>query len=267
MPYVSIQLSAGLGNRLFQIAAMLGYAEKYGHTPILVKEWMTPDVHPTTEKVYEFFPDIPVIEKPTGEWLTLAMKPEYCFKYIELTNAGDKNIKLEGYFQSYSYFPKKPVLPTFLSNVPLQPKNTVFLHVRRADFLSPFNKHHNVDLTNYYEAALLRTKALYGNNFHIYVFSDDILWCKNNLTVKYNHLVSAEKWIWENVGNSEIAGLCGMSGCDAGGICANSTYSWWGAYFSYCKHNDNGIYYFPSTWGYPPLPPAYDVHPSWGTVL
>jgi hypothetical protein len=35
MPYVTVKLTSGLGNRFFQVAAMLGYAERHGHALIL----------------------------------------------------------------------------------------------------------------------------------------------------------------------------------------------------------------------------------------
>jgi len=42
---------------------------------------------------------------------------------------------------------------------------------------------------------------------------------------------------------SEVDSLYLMSQCGAGGICANSSYSWWGAYL-----NPNRMIVMPSKW-------------------
>jgi len=42
---------------------MLGYAERYGHTPVFVKEWIQPNrSHPGPFDITDYFPNIPVIE-------------------------------------------------------------------------------------------------------------------------------------------------------------------------------------------------------------
>jgi hypothetical protein len=252
--YVSCTIGAGLGNRLFQIAAMLGYAEKYGYNPVFVKEWIH---HNSTQlggnSVFEHFPDIPTISGGDLEWTEIKEPFEGAMTYRELP-AVKGNVKLNGYFQSERYFPKGGVR---LSGV--VPKTrwypTFFLHVRRGDYLHPANAHHYVDLTRYYERAL----SLYPSGAYILVCSDDIAWCKATLPLRYPE-VGADKWIWFS--GDEYATLGAMMGCSLGGICANSTFSWWGAYLN---RGSNKLITMPDRWIHSGggVPAAIDIYPTW----
>jgi len=134
-------------------------------------------------------------------------------------------------------------------------KNTVALHVRRGDYV---NSHFGTfyELSNdYYEKAIdIVTNGSY--DFNILVFSNDIEWCKNNLTLKqYPNITFMNQ-------NSGYVDLILMSLCDHN-IIANSSFSWWAAFYNknknktvvcptnYIKMEDfsilNGNYYLP-TW-------------------
>jgi hypothetical protein len=131
---------------------------------------------------------------------------------------------------------------------------TVFLHVRRGDYLHQFNQHHYVDLSGYYERAL----GLFSGAY-VVVCSDDLAWCKSVLPARYPG-VSADKWIWFD--GDEYATLGVMRGCVLGGICANSTFSWWGAYLSRSLEK---LFTMPDTRTYnrPGFPLGVDIYPQW----
>ena len=57
-----------------------------------------------------------------------------------------------------------------------------------------------------------------------------------------------------------------MSQCWGGAITANSTFSWWGAYFARQNAPKPFTAFFPNVWGQG-LPPAKDVVPDWGTSV
>jgi len=257
MPYITVVLSDGLGNRCFQIAAMLGYAERHGHTPILVREHIKPTTsHKNTEQIFSLFPSIPVMSMDTARWFLMTTKDEDALTYVDLPYVND-DILLRGYFQSERYFPRIricPVLPT-IESLPLS--QSLFLHVRRGDYLSPYCRHHCVDLTAYWRRAL----DVFCADAFVIVASDDIPWCERELPRLFGDRVLPHQWIFLRNTN-ELETLSVMAGCRHGGICANSTFSWWGAYF-----NTAGTIVMPTPWGYPPLPPARDIYPERAIVL
>ena len=235
--FVSCQISDGLGNRLFQIAAMLGYAEKHGHKPLFITEWINENkTQPGGNKVCALFPGIPTmsLESVAGSWSLIQPPGVDAMTYRELPYVAG-HVKLQGYFQSELYFPLR--LP-ISGLVPVVRENALFLHVRRGDYLHPLNQHHHVDLRSYYEKAL----ALFPDNASVLVCSDDIAWCKVTLPLRYTS-VRADKWIW--IQGDEFETLSAMMGCGLGGICANSTFSWWG---SYLNPSVEKLVVMPATW-------------------
>lgn len=260
MPYVSVRLTDGLGNQFFQIAALLGYAEKHGHTPILVKAWIQPNAsHPGPKSISDFFPDLIVVENPQdGFWNVYQESANDSFTYVEIPYY-DRHVKLQGYFQCEKYAPKVFQIPALLKNYVWDgPTGAAFLHVRRGDYLNPYCAHHRVDLLMYYRRALMCV-----GDGPIIVCSDDIPWCKSVLPTLYSDLVSSRNWIFLE-GFSDYETLAIMTRCSRGAIAANSTFSWWGAYWGSASRANM---YFPDTWGYPPLPPARAIYPSGATVL
>lgn len=92
----------------------------------------------------------------------------------------------------------------------------VAVHVRRGDYVSglfdtmPIQK-------EYYDKAIT-----HFFDFQPLIFSDDIDWCKNNLNIK-------DAIYWENC--DPLVTFVAMSLCNAN-LIANSTYSWWAAWFN-----------------------------------
>lgn len=265
-PCVSVRISAGLGNRLFQVAAMLGYAEKHGHIPVFIREWIEPNTsHPGPNTILDFFPNIPVIDSPEGSWTSLRMAGDDALTYVPLQFIAG-HVRLEGYFQSERYFPLYPISSSLLthaactwySTMPLD--SAIFLHVRRGDYLEASSTHHCVDLSAYFRRAL----SLVDRTISILVCSDDMAWCKATLPGRYADIVGAHRWTWMPENASDVDTLVAMTRCRYGGICANSTFSWWGAYMNTSVEK---VVYMPATWGYRPLPPVRDLYPKGCIIL
>ena len=254
--YVTIAIGReGLGNLCFQVAAILGYAEQHGHTPVFVREWFTEQQeqrdHPGPCHIRDMFPTIQIVDKLL-DYQILKEQPAYApLPYCA------KHVKLEGYFQSEKYFPSYR-METPLFQTKNQPKQkAIFLHVRRGDYLHPLNKHHAVDLRAYYRRAL---SATLEPGMSVLVCSDDIPWCKDHLPTMYGDLV--QNWQWAE--GTDVETLEDMSLCEYGGICANSSFSWWGGYWN---TSPKKILCMPDTWGYPPFPPFQDIYPKGVYVL
>ncbi len=260
MLYVSAQLSEGLGNRFFQVAAMLGYAAAYGHKPVFIRCWISENKsHPGPCTIFDFFPDIPVLDMPpSNNWTVVKECYDDAFTFRTLAKY-DTCVKLEGCFQSEKYFPPILMIPRILTTHTKMLgdlRSAVFLHVRRGDYLLPYCRHHCVDLRAYYRRAL----TCVGDE-PIFVCSDDIDWCKQTLPFLYGDLISHKNWMFAE-GLTDVETLAAMIQCGRGAICANSTFSWWGAYWGTAKEK-----FMPATWGHPPLPPARDLYPDGVSVL
>jgi hypothetical protein len=136
----------------------------------------------------------------------------------------------------------KPVAAEFvagllsnLPSVPAQP-NACFLHVRRGDYVGhPLLW---IDLfARYYSDAIAVVKARVPDVKFI-VFSNDITWCQKQ------PLFAAPEFEFE--GESDpLRSLALMASCAVGGICANSSFSWWGAFLN---TNPTRVVTFPRKW-------------------
>lgn len=198
-----------LGNQLFQIAAVIGYAEKHK------QEWAFSDWEYSKHFKIPINPNIfeikTVIEDPDS--LSYVNIPEYH------NNMG--NVNLHGYFQSEKYFidSKNIILDAFRTeetNI-----DAGFIHIRRGDYLNNPDFHTNITL-DYYK------NNMDEQGFEKYLcFSDDILWAIDNL-----HDDRRVEFIKDT---TEIEDLRLMQRCK-GAIIANSSFSWWGAYLSKSKN-------------------------------
>ena len=97
-----------------------------------------------------------------------------------------------------------------------------FLHVRRGDYVG-LQQIHPIQPIEYYQEAVKRLLATKRELKRIYVVSDDVAWVKEQPFFQTTLFQILE-------GYDELQTLALMSLCSEGAICANSTFSWWGAY-------------------------------------
>ena len=166
-------------------------------------------------------------------------------------NNNFNNIYLDGLWQSEKYFKdfRDDILSLYNFNkIKNKEKNISFLkkidfsksiclNVRRTDFIN--NPEHNVVNINYYKNAVSNFKNILGNNSEIYVFSDDLEWCKKNL--KFNNINFVEH---EYAGHKFYDYLYLMSSFK-NFIIPNSSFGWWACWLS--KYKDK-IIMTPERW-------------------
>ena len=168
-----------------------------------------------------------------------------------ILNNNFKNIYLDGLWQSEKYFKdfrddilslynfdvikKKEKNINFLKKIDIS--KSICLNVRRTDFIN--NPEHNVVNINYYKNAVLNFINILGNDLKIYVFSDDLEWCKKNL--KFNNINFVEH---EYAGYKFYDYLYLMS-CFENFIIPNSSFGWWACWLS--KYKDK-IIMTPERW-------------------
>jgi hypothetical protein len=218
---VSVSIDSGawrLGNHLFQIAAGASLA-KDNNVPFHEPEF-------GYEKYFVRNYDNAVKEsRPIFTWTE-----PLTFNYMKIPYNGPT--LLSGYFQSEKYFKHNSdyIRSIFARVEDLEADSRVVnyifdrhgeccaLHVRRGDYLN-YPKQHPVMTTEYYEKAISKLSAL-TNLTKIFVFSDDLDWCRKNLTDGRCEFMD---------GNSDIVDFHTMTLCDHF-IIGNSSFSWWSAW-------------------------------------
>ena len=106
--------------------------------------------------------------------------------------------------------------------------NSVSLHVRRGNYLL-LDVYKGICDLDYYQRAIDYINDNVENP-HFYIFSNDIDWCKENLT----GMLKNYTFVGNNSGMNNYIDLQLMSNCKYN-IIANSTFSWWGAWLNQYK--------------------------------
>jgi len=255
--YVSIQ--GGLGNQLFQASAGHSWMKKYPDRYILTYLGPTPTEPPVLKKImaqenYRYEPLSHAIPRLKEDYLKGKLffydedntdRNPYIHNDTILDSVHDIDVYMSGYFQNEKYFKayKESLLLYYVEEdrvtdlIQKYPsaQNSYFIHVRRGDYVN--HGLLGIDLTIYFKSAIyyLLNKE---ENPHFYIISDDIEYCKQSP-------------IFENInktfieGSSELDDLYLISLCKKGGICSNSTFSWWG---SYLNQNPEKTVIFPKKW-------------------
>lgn len=269
IPYVAIIPTSGFGNQLFMVAALLGYAEQHGHTPVFWDEPSSSWEHKGSQfRIKAMFPHIRVLTaaERTHPWTVVREQPEKVFTYASLPHIPG-NVKLEGYFQSDFYgpstFPTPPSPPLLTPALLALPWHTTFfLHVRRGDYLHPSNSHHVVELRDYWRQSLTTMDP----NCTCFVVSDDMEWCQKELVEIVGDAWKGQ-WAWCPTECSDVEAFFWMQACDVGGICANSTFSWWAAWYLVRRIGPTVCCFMPRQWGTYPLPPTTHLGPAWAKQI
>ena len=274
--WIAPHLTGGLGNRLFQLSAALGLGEKWNREVAFFLPKCGPTNHGPFETIFQMFPSLAVVESKES-WDILEEPKRDFFNYLPFSSSPPtaNALIVHGFRQSPKYFPRDGVKPllyelidtkrwqTLLETYGLETdekkKKTWFLHMRLGDY--KVLPHHQVNLQSYYTNCLMRVPT--GSK--ILFFSDEPHLVKDI----FQHIVQSLGHSFQAVEESdEVESLSLMSQCWGGAITANSTFSWWGAYFAHSRSSSPETHtaFYPNKWG-AGMPLPTDVCPSWGTVI
>jgi hypothetical protein len=117
--------------------------------------------------------------------------------------------------------------------------NAAFLHIRRGDYVGLSNIHFNQPI-EYYICAVNKLLKQATPPSVMYVLSDDYKWISEHPYFQSNPIFKPLDI------QDELESLALMSLCTAGAICANSTFSWWGAFLG--AYKDRAPVYIPEKW-------------------
>lgn len=263
---IMAKIYGGLGNQLFQYAAGYAIAKGSGTPLMLdVSAGLARDAHnrvyclqhynlsatvATAEQVQAFLANKKTLltqSKYLHNKLGLALKKNYWHQHYIYQNTYDNafakakcdDVYLEGFWQNENLFIayKQALLQELTITAPLNDINahytklihnthSVALHIRRGDALrATAQLIYNMPSMAYYNAAVQHLVHL-EPHITLYIFSDDIAWCKQH--VQYN---LPTHYMDINDDDTNYADLYLMQQCKYI-ITANSTFSWWGAWLS-----------------------------------
>ena len=270
-----IKLHDGLGNQMFQYALGRALSLRFGCAlkadtsafaaqrnaehprpyllplfPLTLPEATQQELLPFQEKLYQKI------------WRKLVGRRIYAKNYIREPHYsywdGIRSINapamLDGYWQSERYFldcaeqikkdftfPPLPDASLFMAEKIINSPQAVAVHVRRGDYL--FQDNHALHGTcnrQFYKTSLQYIQKQISLPLEIFLFSDDIAWCKNNfdpcgLTIIFVDLHSESQGYYA----MHLMSLCKHY------IIANSSFSWWGAWLGEQKES---VICAPAVW-------------------
>ena len=257
---VTVRLKGGMGNQLWQRA--FGYAlEALGNEVVFDRSPLDNDE--TRAYVLDRFPTQVVFGEARGQEIS---EPDLTY-HPELLKNYQQDVTLNGYWQCPRYLEgvEDKVRDAFSIPCPwpsnktlavrreIENSNSCFLHVRRTDNLSTRGlAFHGLGSEAYWSRAVGEVCRLAGP-VKIFVFSDDIEWCKRNpyfegLTfVDHNSTgveVDSEYALHKTDNGTEHFDLWLMSRCKHG-IMGTSTFSWWA---SWLGPHQTGVVIRPKNW-------------------
>jgi hypothetical protein len=264
-------MDGGLCNRLFQIAFAYAFSKKNA-TTFKIEKWQSTTHH--SNDVYEWlikrFMALSNYDKREKIWYNEQYREfddEYSHYYPPNVNKY-RDVFIRGFFQNEKYFLeyKEDIYELFKPPIEIEEAiktskymqyidKAYFLHVRLGDYTG-CNKHW-VDLTEYYSKAL----SLIEPDSYILLFSNYPKEIHKYYPMLLKQLENFKVIIVEE--SNEVFNLYLMSVCYRGGICANSSFSWWG---SWLNKNENKKVYMPNKWINGFNKPC-QTHPSYATIL
>jgi len=281
---ISCYLMGGLGNQLFQIFSTISYGLDYQRSIIFpYTDFLTTGVtrptywHSFLSSIISF---TNYNKNYTNQQLTLFHKyTEPNFHFSSIPNSNINEFILYGYFQSYKYFQHNSKHIFALINLSAQQSsilkdysslfnnltNNVSMHFRIGDYKDIQNCHPLLPY-KYYENAITKLNATISNITILYFCEkkdNDIVYTfiqQLQHKFKHIHFVKVDDDIpdWKQ--------LLIMS-CCSHNIIANSSFSWWGAFFN---QNTDKLVYYPDKWFGPALTQhnTQDINPpNWHKIL
>ena len=250
---ITCNLMGGLGNQLFQIFATMAHAIYTNQPVVFLRQEQLGTRFTAWNTLLKGLQPILVSTLPSD--MLVVREPE--FPYNRLPYIPSKNISFFGYFQSEKYFKPcyqhiynmcgiglrrdelKERLPAYEFSM-----TTVSLHFRIGDY-KKVQHYHPIMTLEYYANALAHIRGKVAGPLKVVYFCEDVdlvdvLVVVNKLQPKFPEYT----FVRCIDGLADWEQMLYMSFCSHN-IIANSTFSWWGAYFN---PNTEKVVCYPSVW-------------------
>ena len=266
--YISINIIGGLGNQLFQIATAYAYSIKNNKKLIFkYKKKLENSYNLDRRSFWNTLFSNKLNVLTVQEYMNIPFyiyneKKNYIYNDIPKI---DNNILLSGYYQSFKYLENEKTTRNFLRHLVYSSEKYMYnaynlynsikeyfsknanhkcldddivsMHFRRTDYILTPNNYHNTLDINYYINAL----NIVDRNC-IVIFSDDIEWCKNNIT---DNLFKKKVFLYfVDINNVEMEFI--LLSFIKHNIISNSTFSLMASYISF--YDTKKTIVAPSKW-------------------
>ena len=256
-----------LGNQIFQFATLIGVAEKNGYDYFIPSESLHHrGICYDFNKKERFSYAISLLDCFNIDTKIISLnnfRPQYFYNEknhnfdSEIFNIPDNSF-IAGQFESEKYFEHcsdliyktlkfkdqiEEISKKRINDINFDNKKLLSVHVRRGQDRPEVQDYHPFLPKEYYDNCL---KHFDPKEWKVIVFTDDFEWAKNNVVFEDIHF---HEWCTE-YHRPDFIDLCMMTHCNSH-IIANSTFSWWGAWLS--KNKENQEVYAPKLWFGPSL--------------
>jgi hypothetical protein len=274
-----VSIFGGLGNQMFQYATAKALALKLGvelkldithvidRTPrknFTFRDFeLTPfyieDEVANLQEVRKFIPNLWKSNELIKHYFKLKRqitglklyREKQKFSYNNEFDGLKDNTYIYGYFQTEDYF--KNIRPEILKRFSLKEgylndenskllneittRNSISIHIRRGDYENSIFELLSID--SYYRKAIDLIKEKVDSPV-FYIFSNDSEWAEENFgLLEINNTI-----VTLNSGSQSYLDMMLMSNCKHN-ICANSSFSWWGAWLN---QNSEKVVIVPEKW-------------------
>jgi len=245
---IGIEFIGGLGNTFFQFGFIYSLAKRFDckFTITNLDCWSSP--HQTVS--YDWFKNMiyscpNFIHGFNEEFDVFTESHPFVLQAIDSIKC---NTLFKGYYQCISYIDDSVYRMIFDTLPPVdfhkKTDDAIFIHVRLGDYV---NIPEAQLQENYYQDALkIFTQGV--DNFKLHVFSNDIIGARNVVP-------DADEYI----DTDEVTSLVLLTRYKLGGICANSSFSWWASQLNF---SPNKIIVMPKRWGTKMPDEEIDLYPQ-----
>ena len=279
---ITCNLMGGLGNQIFQIFTVIAYSIKSRNLDIKFTSAQSLGGGGTiVRRTYwdDFFSKLKTFTTDVFPQMEVISEKGFNFNDIPINELKNKNVMLYGYFQSYKYFQDKyhficdmigleDMKQKLMSKIGLNESyfnNTISMHFRLGDYKNKQEYHPIMTYEYYYNSLSHIQKRNPSKKWNIMYFCEDedvelVEEKINNLKSVFPEYTfsrcDASLDDWEQM---LLMSLCCHN------IIANSSFSWWGAYFN---SNIDKVVCYPSVWfGFAMNVNAVDLcPPNWNKI-
>jgi hypothetical protein len=256
---LSCQLMGGLGNQLFQIFATISYANQIN------TDFVFPNVYKLDSKRHTYWETFLANLKPfLSESITytnIVYQKGFRYQVLNIDESKKDNVCISGYFQSFKFFQDnydniynlleiKKQSEVVLQKLGLvDHATTISVHFRLGDYKG-IQHIHPIMPYEYYKESL---RFIIKNDQMV---KKILYFCEDEDASQVFDTVSKLRFDFPMISFSRASHSLEdweqmlLMSCCAHNVIANSSFSWWGAYFN---SNPNKIVCYPSLWFGPQL--------------